>query len=74
MSDKPISPAYVREARAFLRGRKIGMSPRKFAMASQEQGKTFSELLRFLIRLMQGSQNQSSQRMEIVRAAAGLQD
>ena len=43
-------------------------------MASQEQGKTFSELLRFLIRLMQGSQNQSSQRMEIVRAAAGLQD
>ena len=34
-------------------------------------GKTFSDLLAFIMRLKQGSQNQEAQRREIVRSAAG---
>lgn len=36
-------------------------------------GKSFSELLRFIMRLKQGQQNQASQRQEVIRTAAGAE-
>jgi hypothetical protein len=64
--------AKVRAARAFLRQRSLTppISPRTFATSSEETGKTFSDLLAFIMRLKQGEQNQESQRREIVLAAA----
>lgn len=35
-------------------------------------GKTFSELLRFIMRLRQGQTQQSEQNQEVIRAAAGV--
>jgi hypothetical protein len=62
----------VRAARAFLRQRKLmpPLSARTFAQSSDETGKSFSELLAFIMRLRQGGQNQESQRREILLAAA----
>jgi hypothetical protein len=68
------TPEEVRKARAFLRRRGIGthqIPPRKFAAAAKEQGKTFSELLRFIARLMDGAQNEAAQRREKIFKAAG---
>ena len=63
----------VRSARAFLRQRKLTppLSPRTFATSADETGKTFSDLLAFIMRMKQGEQNQEAQRREIVLAAAG---
>lgn len=75
MSSK-VSPAEVRAAAAFLSKRGIGssaVSPRKLAAASKEQGKSFRELIAFIMRIFQGQQDQASQRREVVRAAAGAQ-
>lgn len=68
-----LTPAEVRSARAFLRKRGIGsgqVSPRRFAAAAKEKGDSFSELLKFIMRMYQGAQNQSSQQREVVKAAA----
>ena len=64
--------AKVRAARAFLRQRRLTppLSPRTFATSAEETGKTFSDLLAFIMRLKQGSQNQESQRRELLTAAA----
>jgi hypothetical protein len=44
-----VKPADVRAAREFLRKRGIkGVSPRKFALSSQETGLDFRQLLEFL--------------------------
>ncbi len=63
----------VREARSFLRRRNLTppVSPRTFARSAEEMGKTFSELLRFIMRLRRGQTQQSEQNQEIIRAAAG---
>lgn len=37
-------------------------------------GKTFAETLRFIMRLKRGGQQQSEQRQEIIRAAAGASE
>lgn len=68
-----ISNTQVREARAFLRQRQLTppVSPRTFARSAEEMGKTFSELLRFIMRLRRGGTQQSEQRQEVIRAAAG---
>jgi tRNA isopentenyl-2-thiomethyl-A-37 hydroxylase MiaE len=71
---KAPSPEEVRKARAFLRRRGIAthqISPRKFAAAAKEQGKTFTELLRFIGRLMDGAQNEAASRREKIFKAAG---
>ena len=62
----------VRAARAFLRQRSLmpPISPRTFAQSADETGKTFSDLLAFIMRLKQGTQNQEAQRREIVLSAA----
>ena len=69
------SASKVRAARAFLRQRKLmpPLSPRTFAASADEMQKSFSDLLRFIMRLRQGQQDQESQQQEIVRAAAGVQ-
>jgi hypothetical protein len=36
-------------------------------------GKSFSELLRFIMRLRRGDTQQSQQRQEVIRAAAGAE-
>lgn len=68
------TPAEIRKARAFLRRRGIStsqISPRKFAAASKEQGKSFTELLKFIARLLDGAQNEATQRRENIFRAAG---
>lgn len=67
------TPQEVRAAASYLRkrGKTPPVSPRKFAAAAKEQGRSFSELLAFIMRVFQGQQNQSSQRREQVRAATG---
>lgn len=68
------TPEEIRKARAFLRRRGIAthqISPRKFASAAKEQGKTFTELLKFVARLLDGAQNEAAQRRENIRSAAG---
>ena len=70
----PPTPEEVRKARAFLRRRGIAthqVSPRKFAAASKEQGKTFGELLRFIGRLLDGAQGEAAKRREKIFRAAG---
>lgn len=67
------SPAEVRAARAFLRKRGLSshqISPRKFANAAKEKGKSFSELLMFLGRIMDADKPESRSRQENIRAAA----
>ena len=57
----PINNVEVRRARAFLRKRGVPsrvMSPRKFAEAAEQTGKSFSQLLRMTARLMMGGQGQ----------------
>lgn len=71
---KPPSPEEVRRARAFLRRRGIGthqIPPRRFAAAAKEQGKTFTELLKFIGRLLDGSQGEAGRRREKIFKAAG---
>lgn len=71
---KAPTPEEIRKARAFLRRRGIAthqISPRKFAAASKEQNKSFSELLKFIARMLDGAQNEAAQRRENVRRAAG---
>jgi tRNA isopentenyl-2-thiomethyl-A-37 hydroxylase MiaE len=72
---KAPTPEEVRKARAFLRRRGIGthqIPPRRFAAAAKEQNKTFTELLRFIGRLLDGAQNEAAQRREKVSKAAGV--
>lgn len=71
---KAPTPEEVRKARAFLRRRGIAthqVSPRKFAAASKEQGKSFTELLKFIARLLDGAQGEAAQRREKIHRAAG---
>jgi hypothetical protein len=70
-----ITPAEIRAAASFLKKRnyKPPVSPRKLAAAAKEQGRSFSEIIAFIMRLFQGQQNQPSQQSEIVRAAAGAE-
>lgn len=71
---KAPTPEEVRKARAFLRRRGIAthqVSPRKFAAASKEQGKSFSDLLKFIARLMDGAQGEAAKRREKIHKAAG---
>jgi hypothetical protein len=58
-----------------LRRRKLTppVSPRTFARSAVEMGKSFSELLRFIMRLRRGETQQSQQNQEIIRAAAGAE-
>lgn len=65
--------AEVRAAKAFLKKRKVTppIGPAQFASAAKEQGKSFSELIRFIMRTYQGQQNQEAQNREVVLAAAG---
>lgn len=73
----PPTPEEIRKARAFLRKRGIAthqISPRKFAFAAKEQGKTFAELLRFIGRMLDGAQNEAASRRENIRLAAGSKD
>lgn len=68
-----VSPAEVRAARAFLRQRGITtkeIPPRKFANAAKELGKGFREVLRYLMALRSGGQNQALQRRENIRREA----
>jgi flagellar hook-basal body complex protein FliE len=71
MSKKP-TPAEIRAAQSYLRKKRKTppVSPRKFAAAAKEQGKSFSELLQFIMRIFQGQQNQASQQRERVLAAS----
>lgn len=67
------SPAKVRQARSFLRRRGISsnqISPRKFANSSEESNRNFSELLRFLGRVLDENKPESRQRQEDISAAA----
>ena len=66
-------PEEVRAAKAFLKKRKVTppISPARFAAAAKEQGASFSELIRFIMRTYQGQQNESAQQREVVLAAAG---
>jgi hypothetical protein len=70
-----VSNSQVREARTFLRRRKLTppLSARTFARSAEEMGKSFSELLRFIMRLRRGETQQSQQNQEIIRAAAGAE-
>jgi hypothetical protein len=43
-----------------------------FARSAAEMGKSFAELLRFIMRLRRGDTQQSQQNQEIIRAAAGV--
>lgn len=68
------TPEEVRKARAFLRKRGIAthqISPRKFAAASKEQNKTFTELLQFIGRILDGAQGEAAKRREKIFKAAG---
>ncbi len=67
-------PQKIRDARAFLRRRNLTppVSPRTFAQSADEMQKSFAELLRFIMRLKQGNQNQEAQRQEEIRAASGV--
>lgn len=71
-----VSQQKVREARAFLRQRNLmpPIIPRVFARSADEMNKSFTELLRFIMRLRQGQQNQPAQNAEIIRSAAGVQE
>ena len=52
-----VSNVDVRKARAFLVGKGArNISPRKFATAAKDLGKTFAELLRMIGRLSMGGQ------------------
>lgn len=67
------TPLEIRKARAFLRRRGIGthqVSPRRFANSSKETGKSFTELLAFIGRLLDGAQNEAAQRRENISRAA----
>ena len=68
-----VTPDKVRAARTFLRKRSLTppVSPRTFARSAEEMGKSFSELIRFIMRLKRGSSQQSQQRQEVIRTAAG---
>jgi hypothetical protein len=63
----------IRAAASFLRKRKKTppIQPGKFARAAKEQGRSFSDLLAFIMRMFQGQTNQAAQRREQVRAATG---
>jgi hypothetical protein len=71
----PVSAQEIRAARSFLKRRKAAppISPARFAAAAKEQGKSFSELIRFLMRTYEGQQNEQAQRREVVLAAAGAE-
>lgn len=70
-----LSSSKVREARQFLRKRSLTppVSPRTFARSAEEMGKSFSELIRFIMNLRRGQSNQAAQRQEVIRAAAGVE-
>jgi hypothetical protein len=50
------SSSDVKDARTFLAGRKVRVSPRRFATAAKQLGKTFAELLALIMRLQMGGQ------------------
>ena len=63
------TPAEVRAARAFLRKRDISskeIPPQKFANSAKELNKGFRELLRTIMRMRTGGQDQSRQRREAI--------
>lgn len=67
------TPPEIRKARAFLRSKGIHtkeVPPRKFANAAKELNKGFRELLRYIMTLRSGGQNQSQQRRENIRKQA----
>lgn len=68
-------PEEIRAAKAFLKKRKLTppISPARLAAASKEQGKSFSDLIRFIARTYEGQQNEQAQRREVVLAAAGAE-
>lgn len=66
-----VKPKEVRQARAFLRQRKIetqDISPRLFAMTAKKTGKTFLDLLKTIARLKMGGQGvgQSEKADEVI--------
>jgi hypothetical protein len=69
-------PKEVRAARGFLRGHGIStkeIPPRKLANAAKELNKGFKEVLRLLMRLRSGGQNQAQERRENIRKAAAAE-
>lgn len=66
------TPQEIRAAASFLKKRKLAppISPHKLASASKEQGRSFSDLIRFIMRIYQGQTNESQTNRENVRAAA----
>lgn len=69
----PAKPPEIRAARAFLRKRGITskeIPPRKFANAAKELGKTFAELLRYLMTIRSGGQGQAIERRQNIRREA----
>lgn len=64
------TPPEVRKARAFLRSKGITtqeVPPRKFANAAKELNKGFRELLRHIMHLKSGQQNQAAERRSNIR-------
>jgi|TARA_R110000751_G_scaffold45764_3_gene103530 hypothetical protein len=58
-SVKRVAAAEIRAAKSFLERRKISsdeVSPRKFAKAAKELGKSFDEVLQLLARTLSGGQ------------------
>jgi hypothetical protein len=69
-------PKETRKARAFLRSKGIStqeIPPRKLANAAKELNKGFREVLRLLMRLRSGGQNQAQERRENIRKAAAAE-
>jgi len=59
------TPPEVRKARAFLRSQNVTtkeIPPRKFANSAKELNKGFRELLRYIMKLRGGGQNQAAER------------
>jgi len=68
-----VSPAKVRQARAFLRNRGISarqVSPRKFAESAEEKDSTFTELLRFLGTILDERKPEKRYRQQAIEKAA----
>lgn len=67
MTPKPIE---IRKASAFLQARRKNISPRDFAAASAELGKSFAETLALITKLMAAGQGQG----DFPQTAAALKE
>lgn len=62
----------IRAAASFLKKKKLTppLSPARVASAAKEQGKSFSDVVRFIMRIYQGQQNAEQQTHEVLLEAA----